>query len=84
MSLQRYKRKDLRFELMEALYDHYFESGGGALKLTREDLKEEPEKDLAYNYLEKKGLIVVDRQGNSNYFLKPSVHGIDFVEEATT
>jgi hypothetical protein len=84
MSLQRYKRKDLRFELMEALYDHYFENGGSALKLTREDLKEDPEKDLAYNYLEKKGLILVERQGNSNYFLKPSVHGIDFVEEVTT
>ncbi|NMH68598.1 hypothetical protein HF072_07365 [Bacillus sp. RO3] len=84
MSSARYKRKDLRFSLLEALYDHYFENGGTALKLIKEDLVNDPEKDLAYNYLEKKGLIVVERQGQSNFYLKPSVHGIDLVEDATT
>lgn len=73
------ERKEQRERLLKELYEQYFEVGGGALHLTKDDLRNDRDKDLAYQYLSEKGLIEVDTQGNHIY-LKPSVHGIDIVE----
>jgi hypothetical protein len=41
---------------------------------------ENPEKDLAYLYLSNKGFITVEKQGQQNHYMRPTVHGIDTVE----
>ncbi|CRK80319.1 hypothetical protein [Neobacillus massiliamazoniensis] len=77
MPLEINERKQLRSQLMIELYNHYFESGGKSFHTTREELVEDREKDLAYNYLIEKGFISADRQGN----LRPTTNGIDYVEK---
>ncbi|MEK3821467.1 hypothetical protein MKY20_20545 [Cytobacillus sp. FSL W8-0315] len=74
------ERKELRIQLLFNLYEYYYQNNGVSKKLTRENLQENKEVDLAYQYLENKNLIHVDRQG-SQLFIKPTVSGIDFVEE---
>lgn len=74
------ERKMLRHDLMLALYEHYFETGGAALHLTKDELQGDREKDLAYQYLRAKGLIAVEQQGSQHFYMKPTAHGIDYIE----
>lgn len=79
MALTIQKRQELRHNLLVELYNHYFEKPGIALVVTKEELRADKEKDLAYQYLLEKGLINVTHMGNSLQ-IKPTVRGIDYVE----
>jgi hypothetical protein len=74
-------RQRLRHRLLSELYAHYFEKGGAPLIISKNKMDEDKEVDLAYNYLLHKDLITASEQGN-NYYLKPTVRGIDLVENS--
>lgn len=79
MTLTIQERKALRQSLLVQVYENYFEKSGAALVETKEDLRADKEKDLAYQYLLDKGLISCSNIGNSLH-IKPTVHGIDYIE----
>lgn len=81
MSVDVVARQRLRDELLLEVYNHYFEKGGVALLTKSEKLQEDKEKTLAYQYLEQKGLIEKEKRGQQNIYIKPTVTGIDVVEE---
>lgn len=79
MPLSINQRKDLRRNLLEEVYENYFEKNGAPFSKTKEELRADKEKDLAYQYLQEKGLISCTQMGNYIQ-IKPTVQGIDYVE----
>ncbi|AST90107.1 hypothetical protein [Sutcliffiella cohnii] len=79
MPLSINQRKDLRKNLLEEVYENYFKKNGAPFTQTKEELRADKEKDLAYQYLQEKGLITCTQMGNYIQ-IKPTVHGIDYVE----
>lgn len=74
------ERKKLRDTLLEGLYQHHFNHTGQPMTITVTDTKVEEE--LAYKYLEDKGLIHTERQGRDNLCLEITTAGIDHVEDS--
>lgn len=80
MTISIQERQELRKNLLVDLYEFYFDNGGSLYGTTREELTKDKEIDLAYQYLNSKGLIDVERQGSQIFLLRPTSSGIDFVE----
>lgn len=80
MSAEYVTRKRLRNRLLSELYNHYFSTGGTAYHITQSELSKDREVDLAYDYLTQKGLIKAEKRGVENIYMKPTVYGIDTVE----
>lgn len=80
MSISIKERQELRKKLLFDLYDYYFNNNGAAFQTTRDELTANKEVDLAYQYLQSKGLINVERQGNQLFLIRPTALGIDYVE----
>lgn len=82
MTISIEERKAKRKEVLKEIYNHYFENGGTAYKVIKQDLLNDREKELALLYLEEKRLIRIDKQGNTNFFIKATAYGIDEVENS--
>lgn len=75
------ERKSLRDELLQQLYDFYFEHGR-AKQVMLKELNEDIERKLAYQYLTDKGLVAMHATGGTLYQFKITAEGIDYVEES--
>jgi hypothetical protein len=80
MSISIKERQELRKKLLFDLYDYYFNNSGAPFRTTRDELIADREVELAYQYLESKRLITIERQGNQLFLIKPTAIGIDYVE----
>lgn len=80
MSISIKERQELRKKLLFDLYDYYFNNNGAVFRTTRDELTADTEAHLAYLYLQGKGLINVERQGNQFFLIRPTAIGIDYVE----
>jgi hypothetical protein len=75
------ERQALREKVLSSLYDYYFNHNGVQFIITKDELKDAPEERLVYDYLEQKGLIHVERQGNQKMLIRITVHGIELFEQ---
>jgi len=74
------ERKKLRNELLKDLHDHHFSKNGAPFRQSREKLRQDSEKKLAYDYLIEKGYAREEHQGLDNLLLSITTIGIDYIE----
>lgn len=72
------ERKKFRREVLQDLYDTYFQNNGSGKEYALGEV--EPEKILVYAYLEQKELIYKKTNGGSNFSYIISARGIDYIE----
>jgi hypothetical protein len=73
------ERIALREKILFDLYDYHFINIGSEYRTNSDELKKAPEENLAYDYLDQKGLIKVKRL-NQSLLIKITAQGIDFCE----
>lgn len=73
------ERKSLRFSLLKELYDYYFENNGMEMPFMLDEVSDK-EKNLAYQYLIDKNLIILRLLRGSMYGYKITAQGIDVIE----
>lgn len=74
-------RKALRLALLKELYNYYFENNGMEMPFMLDEAKDK-EKNLAYQYLVDKNLIVVRQLRGVMYGYKITAQGIDVIESS--
>lgn len=74
------ERIALRKNILESLYNHYFNNSGRPATSPREEIDNNPDEFLAYRYLADKGLIEMKNQGVVAYLFSITVRGIDTIE----
>lgn len=74
-------RKALRYTLMKELYDYYFQNNGMEMPFMLDEAKDK-EKNLAYQYLVEKNLIIVKQLRGAMYGYKITAQGIDVIESS--
>jgi hypothetical protein len=73
-------RQILRNELLQDLYDYFFNNKGRSFRTSRDELEMEIEKGLAYDYLAEKGLITMSFPGGRQIEMRITAYGIDQIE----
>lgn len=73
------ERKALRMSLLTDLYHYYFQQGR-SYQISLQQLNEDIELKLAYQYLADKQLITMSFSNGTLYHLRITVNGIDLVE----
>lgn len=73
------ERKSLRLSLLKELYDYYFENNGMEMPFMIDEANDK-ERELAYQYLIDKNLVLLRLLRGSMYGYKITAQGIDVIE----
>jgi predicted transcriptional regulator len=74
------ERQKLRSDLLQELYNVYFNENGSSKLYDNDDLNKDIEKKLAYEYLEQKGLVKQTVPGGRRSAYRITASGIDDIE----